>query len=143
MDYVLDASVAVKWFVEEDHSEAARYLLRRFGEGSVDLFAPSILMYEVGNALWRMVDRLKLLKAKYAMDTYSSFLQLPIHYSEMTGEDVSDSLGLSLKMGLTLYDMIYLKLSDKLAKTLITADGEILRKAGKDFKVAHLSETPK
>lgn len=140
---MVDASVAVKWFVEEDHSGAARYLLMRFGEGSVDLFAPSILVYEVGNALWRMVDRLKLLKAKYPIDAYSSFLQLPIHYSELTKEDVSDSLGLSLDMGLTLYDMIYLKLSDKLAKTLITADGEILRKAGRDFKVAHLDETLK
>ena len=140
MDYVVDASVVTKWFVEEDYSQNARDLLKSFGRGSVDLYAPSLLLHEVGNALWRIVNRLKLLKATYVIDAYSNFLKVPIHYADLTKQDASDSLKLSLELGLTFYDVVYLNLSKKLAKMLVTADDEILRKIKGDFRVAHLRE---
>jgi len=46
----VDASVAVKWFVEENDSEAARRLLA----DDLPLIAPDILVAEVANALWRI-----------------------------------------------------------------------------------------
>lgn len=46
---VVDASVAIKWFVPEVHAEAARRLLR---EGMI-LLAPDLIWAEVANALWR------------------------------------------------------------------------------------------
>lgn len=143
MDYVVDASVVIKWFVEEDYSQAARDLLKSFGKGSADLCAPSLLLYEVGNALWRIVNRLKLLRVTYVVGAYSSFLKVPIHYIDLTKQDASDSLKLSLELGLTFYDAVYLNMSEKLAKTLVTADDEILRKVKGDFRVAHLREIGK
>ena len=46
---VVDASVAIKWFVPEVHAETARCLLR---EG-MTLLAPDLIWAEVANALWR------------------------------------------------------------------------------------------
>lgn len=54
MKVVIDASVALKWVVPEDGSEAAR-ALRRF-----ELIAPNIWLAEVANALWRHVLRAEL-----------------------------------------------------------------------------------
>ena len=51
MRLVVDASVAVKWLVEEEHSDAADRLL----DGNHELFAPRLMASEVGNALWRKV----------------------------------------------------------------------------------------
>src|SRR3954447_9631197 len=49
---VVDASVAVKWHLtDETDADAALLLLRRFGDGELDLIAPDQIRYEVANAL--------------------------------------------------------------------------------------------
>ena len=45
--YVVDASIVVKWFVEEKWSDEASSLL----EAEVTLIAPELLFAEVSNAL--------------------------------------------------------------------------------------------
>ena len=49
MCLVVDASVAIKWLVEEEGSETATRLL----EGNHELHAPRLMVSEVTNALWR------------------------------------------------------------------------------------------
>lgn len=46
---VVDASVAVKWFVQGPHTAAAS----RFLDQSLDLFAPELLWCAIGNFLWK------------------------------------------------------------------------------------------
>ncbi len=48
---VLDASVVVKWYNEEDYSEKALLIRDDYTSGKVDLVEPYLLIYEVGNAL--------------------------------------------------------------------------------------------
>ena len=48
---VIDASVAVKWFVEEPDSPAAHRLLDAHASGEAPLVAPDLLVYEVSNVL--------------------------------------------------------------------------------------------
>ena len=47
MTVVIDASVALKWVIEEDGSEAARGLLL-----SEVLAAPDLMIVECANVLW-------------------------------------------------------------------------------------------
>ena len=49
MRLVVDASVAVKWLVAEEGSDAADRLLA----GGDDLHAPRLMASEIANALWR------------------------------------------------------------------------------------------
>ena len=53
MTFVVDASVAIKWFLPELYGDAALRLLR---EGH-SLVAPDLLFPEVGNVLWKRVRR--------------------------------------------------------------------------------------
>ncbi len=53
MILVIDASVALKWFVDEEGSPEAAVLL---GRGD-SLIAPDLIMPEVANATWKLVRR--------------------------------------------------------------------------------------
>lgn len=46
---VVDASVALKWFIEEEGSDRAELLL----DGNTELVAPELIVAEVCNAAWR------------------------------------------------------------------------------------------
>ena len=53
MNFVVDASVAVKWFVQEELRAEARELLRR----DEALYAPALVLAEISNTLWKKVLR--------------------------------------------------------------------------------------
>jgi predicted nucleic acid-binding protein len=48
---VVDASVVVKWFVEEEHTNAALQLRNDYVDRTVDIASPDLLPYEVLNVL--------------------------------------------------------------------------------------------
>src|SRR5207302_11151721 len=51
--FVVDASVAIKWFVPEVHAASASRLL----DPANALHAPDLIFPEVGNILWKKVRR--------------------------------------------------------------------------------------
>ncbi len=55
--FVIDASIAVKWVVEEDGTAEAVALRQR-----AKLIAPQLLVAECANILWKKVQRDELLK---------------------------------------------------------------------------------
>ena len=54
---VVDASVAFKWLVEEEHSDKATALARLWDDEGVRLTAPHFMPFEVTNILHRRVAR--------------------------------------------------------------------------------------
>ena len=80
---VVDASVAIKWFVPEIHAQAARRLLR---EG-VALLAPDLIWAEVANALWRQW-RNKELAAEDVEGILNDFRRYPLRIC--SGESLYD-----------------------------------------------------
>ena len=50
-EVVVDASLALKWVVEEPYSNEARSLLTERGNRRRKLLAPALFLYEVTNAL--------------------------------------------------------------------------------------------
>ncbi len=51
MEAVVDASVVVKWLVEEEGSERALRLRDRYIDGKIEIIAPELITFEVLNAL--------------------------------------------------------------------------------------------
>jgi predicted nucleic acid-binding protein len=119
--YVVDASVAVKWYVPEVHSDHAARLLA----GGDDLHAPDLLHAEFGNILWKKT-RQGQLSATEARRIWRALLAGPlrIHSSATLLEGASD---LAIRSGRTVYDSLYLALALALGGTLVTADVRMLR----------------
>ena len=53
---VVDASVVSKWFLREEESDAASELLRK----NWILYAPDLLVAEIGNVLWKRLEKREL-----------------------------------------------------------------------------------
>jgi predicted nucleic acid-binding protein len=119
--YVVDASVVIKWFVPEIHSDRAHRLL-----GAAHQFlSPDLLFPEVGNAIWKKVRRGEL--------TAEEGHRLAVDIASIAVETVStrglmiDAQALAITIGLTVYDAMYLALAVRLKTELITADDRLSR----------------
>lgn len=116
MRLVVDASVAVKWLVEEEHSEVADRLL----DGSHELIAPRLLVSEVGNALWRMV-RMGELERSEAGSLAAKIPEMAVIW--MGDEGVcAEAVRIALALNRPMYDCVYLALAHRLGATLVTSD---------------------
>ena len=54
---VVDASLVVKWLLEEEDSQEARRLSERWSSTGIQPAAPRLLMYEIANTLHLKVRR--------------------------------------------------------------------------------------
>jgi len=136
---VVDASVVVKWFVEEERSREARLLRDAYVNGLVDLAAPELLPFEVLNAL-KYSGAFGEDELKEVARTLDDF-QITLH--SLRGELAWRTVELSMRKGLTIYDASYVALAESLGSMLYTADDRLVRRIGElslvrdvaDFKV--------
>ena len=66
---VVDASIAIKWVLEESDSDRAEALLIEWNDKGISIYAPNLLVYEITNALYRKVRKgeITLDRAKEAL----------------------------------------------------------------------------
>ena len=114
--FVVDASVVIKWFVPEIHSEAAR----RWLDVSHDYIAPDSLFPEVGNVVWKKVRR-KELEETEGRQLVMDLAQVAVE-TVATRSLLQDGLALALTAGITVYDAMYLTLAVRLETEVITGD---------------------
>lgn len=114
--HVVDASVAVKWFVEEVHADAARCLLADV----YALYAPDLLWPACGNILWKKVQRGEL-TAQEARLVREGLEQQPLRMSP-SRLLLEPALEIALDTGRTVYDSCYLALAMLTESQLVTAD---------------------
>jgi predicted nucleic acid-binding protein len=119
---VVDASVAIKWYVPEVHSEAARGLLVRQIAGDLSFHVPDIYVAEIGNVLWKKV-RSQLLERQKAWNIAAALLGVPATVYA-SGPLLPAALDLALAHDRTVYDSLYLSLAASLGCPLVTADAK-------------------
>ena len=120
MRLVIDASVAVKWFVEEEFSE----LVDRLLESGHELLAPRLMASEVSNALSRKARRGELERDRAAALT-ATIPRMVVKWAD-DERICPDAVRLSMAVELPLYDCVYLALAQQTGGILVTADNRFL-----------------
>jgi predicted nucleic acid-binding protein len=139
MVYVIDSSVASRFLLIEDLSDKAGLVLEDFLKGAFDLRAPRLVVYEVGNTLWKAVMQ-GFLDLDEAVLKFSYFLGLRIDSIELDGEERREVLEWGVKNDATYYDSTYVRSSKKVGATLLTADDTLYEKAYKQIPTLHLKD---
>ena len=121
VEYVIDASVAIKWyFDDEKYARAAERLLLKFGMGEIGLVAPALLGYEVMNAFRTAVLRERATKEQ-SLEFAREFVSLSIPMLE-TSFLSAEILQIAIIHQLSAYDASYLAKSEFREFPLVTAD---------------------
>ena len=118
---VIDASVALKWVVQENGSQDAMKLLH-----SVPLAAPELLIAECANILWKKVQR-KELASEEALMAARLLERADIEFCP-----TRNLLELATRIAIDLehpaYDCVYLGLAQLNGWNFVTADERLLHK---------------
>jgi predicted nucleic acid-binding protein len=118
--FVVDASVVVKWFVPEIHSDAARRLLTL----SHEYFAPDLLFAETGNTIWKKIRRGELTAehGRHLVDDISRIAveAVPCRVLALDAHELANATGR------TVYDSLYLALAIRFKTRMITADDRLV-----------------
>jgi len=142
MVYVVDASVAARFLLVEDLSDKAGLVLEGFLEGKFDLKAPKLVVYEVGNVLWKAVKQ-GLINLDEAKEKFSVFLGLKIDSIDLDENEHEEVLDWGARNEVTYYDSAYVRASIKTGATLLTADNALYRMARKEVLAIHLRDYQK
>lgn len=114
--YVVDASVALKWFMPERLSEAAG----RLHPAKHSLSVPAFFWLEIGNVLAKKIRRRELTRDEgdYILDELRH-LRLQRHADERL---FRPAYALALQTQRSLYDCLYLALAEVIDGRMVTAD---------------------
>jgi predicted nucleic acid-binding protein len=130
---VIDAGFAFKLLLPNPARDQLKRLVKRWRSQGVDLYAPSLWLYEVTSILTKMV-----------------------HFGEMDEEDARDSLSLAIELGVRLiepeseqtrrafawtrrlnraasYDSFYVVLAEKMGCDLWTVDQRLVNSVGQPW----------
>lgn len=134
IDLVIDASVAIKWVIEEQGTQEALSLRRH------RLFAPDLLAAECANVLWKKARRNEL-TSQEALLAVRLLQRADIELVPMRAL-LEPATRLAIALDHPAYDCAYLALAESLSCDLVTADRRLSAKAlPADYKSKMLALT--
>lgn len=114
---VVDSSVAAKWLLPEADSDAAARLLE---DDDVAFHVPELFDAELGNVLWKRVQRRELSTAD-AAETVALVNRIPA--TRHTHADLLEhAFALAVELSISVYDALYVSLALVLDAPLVTSD---------------------
>jgi predicted nucleic acid-binding protein len=134
--YIIDAGVAVKWFIPETDTAKARRLLELFHQGAADLTAPDLLIAEAANVFWKRADRNDITQQE-AEDNLNDLISinLPLVSSSLLAPQ---ALAIARTHRRSVYDCLYLALALDRGCDLITTDERLVNAIGLKFPALKL-----
>lgn len=117
--YVVDASVAIKWFIPETYAVEAG----RLQHSSFQLHAPAFFLLEVGNVLCKKIRRQELTREE-SDDILQELNQVPVqrHSDQRLFQS---AYSLARHTYRSLYDCLYLALAEAIDGQVVTADKKL------------------
>ncbi len=122
---VTDASVAVKWFIEEKDTPRAVRLKELYENGQIELEAPSLLGYEVAFAL-RFHPKIRItLKQFLGVTEVLDQMQITREPNDI---EWATAFHLSLENPVSVYDAVCLSFALSGTSKMLTADTSLITK---------------
>lgn len=130
---VIDASVALKWFLKnEKDRDKAKLLLKQFADGKIKFIVPTLWLYEIANVFKSNIAQKMMSKitAKRYLKKIKDLDIVSVDFDSV----VDAALNLSVKLGISVYDAAYIALSKSQNLPFYTADQKLLDKIPVSFK---------
>ncbi len=125
---VVDASVSLKWALDDEESTEEALALRDDGvRGVFRMVAPSLWLYEVANGLITATRRGRL-SPENGSSLLSHLTLVGVAFSD---PEIDECYEAALRYGVALYDAVYLALAETLGVTLWTGDRKFLTNVAK------------
>ena len=120
---VIDASIAIKWVIEEEGTSQALTLRRK-----AKLLAPELLVAECANILWKKARRNELSREEALLA--ARLLQTAAIELVPTRSLLAAATRIAIELDHPAYDCLYLALAIENGCRFVTADERFLRKLG-------------
>jgi predicted nucleic acid-binding protein len=126
-DFVLDASLALQWFLEDEAD-------RKYSLGVLSSLAenralvPLLWFYEIGNGLL-MAHRRSRISFDQVTGYLTRLMALPIDTAQQSPDEILGLQKFALAHSLTIYDAAYLALAMKSNSALATTDNALKKAA--------------
>jgi predicted nucleic acid-binding protein len=128
---VIDAGIAVKWFLSEIHSDKAIHLLDQYQRQAIDLIAPDLLIAEATNVFWKRAARGDL-TVQEAADNLQDLLTINLPLVSAAAL-APKALALAQAHQRSVYDCLYLALALERDCEFVTSDERLYNAIGKLF----------
>lgn len=115
---LLDTSIIVKWYHEEENTDIARLILEKHKQRIVSIIVPDILGLELANALKFGIK----FPDQIVKESISSFYALDLSFIPLTRKIIEGAVQLITELSITSYDAVFLYLAQSEKIPLITAD---------------------
>lgn len=131
---VVDTSVFIKWLNQdnEQNLDNADKILQEVRSGQVEIVAPELVKYEIGNVLLKG----KKLIPDQAYISLGTAYSLPVTFVTESEEQAKETYVLAHNLKITYYDASFLSLAHQYGATLVTDN---LKDQGKTSEVKVIS----
>lgn len=138
--YVVDASVAGKWFLNDETGiQAATDFLVQLLADEIILHAPELLRYEFGNILTRAQrDDGRPIDHQQSLEALDIFHEYPITYHDLSKQAFLETLSFANQSRCSFQDSSYLWLAISLNCRLPTADMKFVQTLPPDVVRNHI-----
>ena len=127
MKLTVDASVVVKWFVQEPFFEEARLLLAH----RLTLYAPDMLLAEFANTIWKKACQNEISDTQPYLDKIQSLDEIVSLYPISTL--IARAAEVAQELDHPVYDCLYLACAEATESVLVTADHKFTKKVTDGF----------
>lgn len=129
INYVIDASTAIKWYIPEPWHEKAVIYLRMLEQMKANLYAPDLIVSEIGNTLWKkcLTGELTSGEAREISDTIAEMF--PVRLVDCTFL-LPAAMEIATTYHINIYSSVYLALASIKNAILVTADRNLFKGVG-------------
>lgn len=122
--YVIDASVVVKWYIQEDLTNEAIEIRNKFVNKEIKLYSPSIMIFEVINTLME----LDAFSVTHLTEIGRSLQLFITQFDNFSSKILDDGISMAHHSQSSLFESFYLSLSEYYSCQLLTSDTSFYNK---------------